>query len=151
MAQQGTATLTADFFGPHDSHNENPPQGQKYLETRIRQTHYRATNRPRIVAFVVTRERILKTADNFELGPTISQIRQEFTFLVPLPFYFTRGIIASLKRTIIVLYVCASVSDRDCIVCKGYHRNNVRSIQLQTDFESNCPLVTMTDHRKGCV
>lgn len=52
VARQDTSALTADLFGPHDSHDENPPQGQKYLETRIRQTHYRVTNRPRNIAFV---------------------------------------------------------------------------------------------------
>lgn len=71
VAQQDTATLTADFFGPHNSHDENPPQGQKYFETRIRQTHYRVTNCPRNVAFVPSWKMILESSDNFELNPTI--------------------------------------------------------------------------------
>lgn len=38
------AALTAGPFGPRDSVDENPPQGQKYLETRVRQTHSRVTS-----------------------------------------------------------------------------------------------------------
>lgn len=42
---QDAAALTGGPFGPGDSLDENPPQGQKYFETGVRQTHSRVTHR----------------------------------------------------------------------------------------------------------
>mgnify|MGYP004583961389 CR=1 FL=1 len=98
--------MTADFFGPHDSHDESPPQGQKYLETRIRQTHYRDTNCPRNISFLSLKvendppdELQLKFNDYSCLKRIFKILRMYFYF--PLVcFCFenaTKGIIKSYK------------------------------------------------------
>lgn len=111
VARQDTATVTTSFFGPHDSHDENPPQGQKYLETRIRQTHYRVTNRPRNIFFLLCVENLpdelqpqTKFNDYLYLECRKSS-RLSFSYHL---FYFanvTKEIIESWKCLIIAFYV----------------------------------------------
>lgn len=70
---------------------------------------------------------------------------------VPLSFYFTNVIKESLEIVYYNYYFLCLVLSKivNELVCKNYCHNNKWLTLVQTDFESNCPLITMINHKKS--